>query len=371
MNALHTAKRIVIKIGSTLVADDKTGVRSAWLQSLATDIAGLIAQEKQVLIVTSGAVALGKHSLKLSRPKSELRLEQKQAAAACGQVLLVNAYREMLAPHQLVCGQILLSLEDSEDRRRYLNARNTLNTLLEAGIIPVINENDTVATAELRVGDNDRLAARVAQMVDAQALILLSDVDGLFTANPKTDKKARHIPAVKELDDSVMAMADGVGSHASSGGMQTKLDAARIATASGCHTYICNGVQQHPVHTLWEGGIHTHFHAKETPAAARKRWIGDRLHVMGSVIVDDGAATALHAGKSLLPAGVTRIEGEFQRGDCVVVTTLKGAEIARGLIAYNAEDAGLIIGKKSSEIATILGFKGRDALIHRDDLVLT
>ncbi len=368
---IEKAKRIVIKIGSTLVADEKGDLRKNWLHSLSDDIAKLKKSDKEIVIVTSGAVALGRRYLGLTKTKDSLKLEQKQAAAACGQVALAEAYRQSLSRHNITMGQILLSLEDSENRRRYLNARSTFETLLTGGVVPVVNENDTVATEEIRVGDNDRLAARVAQMIEADLLILLSDVDGLYTENPMTNPaKAKHIPVVDNITDKIAAMADGKGSHESSGGMTTKIMAARIATGSGCNTIITIGKEENPIKRLLEGGKHTLFTAKESPRSARKKWIADGLKATGKIIIDDGAVAALGKGKSLLPAGVVSVEGKFQRGDAVSIRNQNGKEIGRGLVAYSIEDAEKIIRHNSKDIEKILGYSGRDALIHRNDLVL-
>ncbi len=365
---LGRAKSLVIKIGSALLCDENGQPRKKWLASLASDIAALKKKGVSVIIVSSGAVALGRTTLKLWRKK--LKLEEKQAAAACGQPLLMATYQHTLGKHTLAAAQVLLSIEDSENRRRYLNARSTLSTLLESGVIPIINENDTVATEELRFGDNDRLAARVAQMVEAELLILLSDIDGLYTANPKQDKKAQHIPVVEKIDARIERMAGGVSSDVGSGGMVTKIAAAKIAVRAGCHTVITEGSRMNPLKHLFAGATHTIFVSNQTPLSARKHWIADSLHVAGDIIVDDGAVKALESGKSLLPAGVKDIKGRFERGDAVAVKTLKGKEIARGLVAYSAEDARRIMGHNTKEIEQILGFAGRDALIHRDDLVL-
>lgn len=366
---LTTAKRIVIKVGSALVTDESTGrVHSKWLKTFAQDINALNAADKQVIIVTSGAIALGRTQLGLHN-KSSLLLEEKQAAAACGQIELFAAWRDALSPHGLSVAQLLLTAEDSIERRRYLNARNTLQTLLELGAIPVINENDTVATAEIRFGDNDRLSARIAQMADADLLILLSDIDGLYTANPKTDKTASLIPEVKEITPAIEAMASGVTSNVGTGGMITKLGAAKIALSAGCNMIIARGNVPHPIREL-EKNNHTRFIAPSSPHSARKHWIAGSIHPAGSITIDTGAATALKSGKSLLPAGVTAIEGDFDRGDAVLIKSPAGSIIGKGLIAYSAEDARKILGKKSNEIEQTLGFKRRDVLIHRDDMAL-
>jgi glutamate 5-kinase len=365
---LKASKRIVIKTGSSLMTGADGALREAWLASVAEDIAGLRAAGKDVVIVTSGAVALGRPVLGLPAPK--LALEEKQAAAACGQPLLMRVWREALAAHHLPVAQLLLTIDDSENRRRYLNARNTLETLLSLNAVPVINENDTVATAELRFGDNDRLAARVAQMVSADALILLSDIDGLYTANPRQDKAAKFVPEVQEITPQVEAMAGGTGSSSGSGGMITKVQAAKIAVAAGCHMAIAAGTGMHPVRAAMEGGKATWFLASATPKSARKHWISGAIAPSGAIVVDAGAAAALKAGKSLLPAGAKAAEGTFERGDAVLVKDETGALLGRGLVAYSAQDAQRILGRKSSEIEKILGFKGRDTLIHRDDLAL-
>lgn len=362
-------KRIVIKIGSALLVDNETGkVNSAWLTSLVDDVALLIKSGKEVIIVSSGAVALGRQNLKVGTKK--LKLEEKQAAAACGQLALVGAYSKALEKHEFSAAQILLTIEDSENRRRYLNAKNTLETLLAAKIVPVINENDTVATAEIRFGDNDRLAARVAEMMGADLLILFSDVDGLYTANPKADKNARHISKIEAIDRKIEAMADGVGSEVSSGGMITKIAAAKIATTSGCSTIIALGTVKNPIKNLLDGGKHSLFTSTISPHGARKRWIAHSLNVSGELHIDDGAVRALKKGNSLLPAGVTKVKGEFERGDAVLIIDKSGKTVARGLTAYSASDARKIIGKKTTDIEKILDYSGRDEIIHRDNLVL-
>jgi glutamate 5-kinase len=367
---LEGAKRIVIKVGSSLIADEATGrLRDAWLAAFADDLAKLHGQGRELIIVTSGAVALGRAQLKL-KAKSMLLLEEKQAAAACGQIALVSAWRDALGRHGVHIAQLLLTADDSIQRRRYLNARNTLDALLELKAIPVINENDTVATAEIRFGDNDRLSARIAQMAGAELLILLSDIDGLYSADPRQDKNARFIAEVKEITPEIEAFAGGSGSSVGSGGMITKLGAARIATSAGCHMIIARGTGLHPLQELMAGGRHTLFAAEGSPLSARKHWIAGSIHPAGSVVIDDGAARALKSGKSLLPAGVVAVDGEFDRGDAVLIRNMNGATIAKGLIAYAAEDARQIVGKQSDEIEEILGFKRRDVLIHRDDMVL-
>ncbi len=370
---LTQARRIIIKIGSTLIAPpSKESVNSAWLTSLAADIAALKARGQEVMIVSSGAIALGRQALGL--PAGELKLEENQAAAAAGQIHLAHAYEEALRPHNITIAQILLTLADSEERRRYLNARSTLNALLGLGAVPVINENDTVATTEIRYGDNDRLAARVAQMTSADCLILLSDIDGLYTSDPRNDTNATHIDHVKEITPDIEAMAGTVSPRDAmrlgSGGMTTKLMAARICLQAGCHMVIANGHEAAPISTLEAGAPCTWFSPHSTPGRARKQWIAGALDPKGALIVDDGAARALRQGKSLLPAGVTDVIGAFERGDAVLIQDQKRRDIGRGLSAYSLSDARKIMGHKSSEIPVLLGYRGRTAMIHADDLVL-
>ncbi len=366
---LNNAKRIVIKVGSSLLIDADNQLRTNFLAQMAESIAALVGEGKQVIVVTSGAVALGRPSLGYG--KRVLTLEEKQAAAACGQITLFSMWDKAFSAFQLKPAQILLTADDSIHRRRYLNAKNTLDTLLESrSVIPVINENDTVATAELRFGDNDRLAARVAQMAEADMLIIFSDIDGLYSENPANNANARFIDEVTEITAEIEQMAGGAASGVSSGGMITKIAAAKIATASGCQVMIAKGLGEHPLRTLIQGGKHTHFMAKGTPRTARKEWIAGSLHASGTITVDDGAAGALASGKSLLPAGVVKVEGQFDRGDAVLIKNKAGKQLGKGLIAYAAEDATRIAGKKSGEIEQILGFKRRDVLIHRDDMVL-
>lgn len=367
---LKNAKRIVIKVGSSLIIGEGDSARKEWLASLAQDIASLTGSGKQVIVVTSGAVALGRPALGYG--KRQLTLEEKQAAAACGQIRLFSLWQETLEAVKLSPAQILLTADDSVQRRRYLNARGTLETLLENGkVIPIVNENDTVATLELRFGDNDRLSARVAQMAGADLLVVLSDIDGLYSADPNQDANAKFIPEVKEVNTEIERMAGGANSAVSSGGMRTKIEAAKIATDAGCHMIIARGTGMHPLQALGAGGKCTHFVAKGTPKSARKHWIAGSMHPAGSIIVDDGAAKALAAGKSLLPAGVTSVEGAFDRGDTVLIKDTNGAILGKGLTAYAAEDAVRILGRKSEDIEKILGFKGRSVLIHRDDMVLS
>jgi len=367
---LARAKRVVIKIGSALLVEKSTGrVNRAWLETLATDIAALRARGQEVVIVSSGAIALGRRQLGLAPGK--LKLEESQAAAAVGQIRLAHAWKEVLEQHDCSVAQMLLTLGDTEERRRYLNARGTLNTLLKLGAIPVINENDTVATAEIRYGDNDRLAARVAQMASADCLVLLSDVDGLYTADPTRDENARFIPEVSAITPEIEAMAGGSASDVGSGGMATKVLAGKIALAAGCTMCVAAGREQHPLQRIEAGARCTWFVSRTSPRTVRKQWIAGLLKPAGVLHVDAGAARALRGGKSLLPAGVTRVEGRFDRGDAVVVRDAHGAEIARGLSAYSSEDARRASGRRSQELEAILGYRGRDELIHRDDLVLT
>ena len=366
---LAKARRVVVKIGSALLVEGPTGrIRQAWLDALVEDVAGLRAAGKEVLIVTSGAIAIGRRLLGLS--SKDLRLEEQQAAAASGQIRLAHAYQEALGRHGLASAQLLLTLEDTESRRRHLNARGTIATLLKLGAIPVINENDTVATAEIRFGDNDRLAARVAQMAGADVLVLLSDIDGLYDRDPRVHPEARLVPEVAAVTAAIEAMAGAVRPGDSSGGMVTKLMAARIVQGAGCHMVIADGREPHPLRAVAQGARATWFTAQGNPRTARKRWIAGSVKPNGVLVVDAGAAKALAAGKSLLPAGVVRVDGTFGRGDAVSVTDPAGREIARGLSAYAHGDAARIVGHKSREIEAILGYRGREEMIHRDDLVL-
>jgi glutamate 5-kinase len=367
---LATARRIVVKIGSALVVDPGGAApREAWLAGVAQDVAALRARGAEVILVSSGAIALARHALGLTRKKT-LRLEEKQAAAAVGQIRLAGAWAQALSAVGLNAAQLLLTLEDSEDRRRYLNARATLGTLLTLGCIPVINENDTVATAEIRFGDNDRLAARVAEMVEADALVLLSDIDGLYTADPRRDPQAAHIPVVDHITEEIMAMGGEPPPGYSSGGMRTKLIAARIATGAGCAMAIALGQRDRPLEAMRQGARCTWFLAEREGRSARKRWIAGSLAPLGALVVDAGAARALARGSSLLPAGVRAVEGTFQRGDPVAVRDEAGQLLARGLSAYDADAARLIAGHRSEELEQILGWRGRDEIIHRDDLVV-
>ncbi len=366
---LASARRIVVKVGSALLVDQATGrLNRAWLETLIDDLRRLRRRGQQVILVSSGAVALGRRHLQL--PKGPLALEQKQAAAAVGQIRLAHAYKELLEDDSITVAQVLLTLQDSEQRDRYLNARATLTTLLELGAIPVINENDTVATSEIRYGDNDRLAARVAQMASADCLVLLSDVDGLYTADPNKDPKAVFIPEVREITPAIEAMAGASASDVGSGGMATKIIAARIAVSAGCHLCIAPGAHRHPLKRLETGARCTWFLPTASPVTARKQWIAGTLKPAGSISVDEGALGALSKGRSLLPAGVTTARGSFNRGDTISVLSPDGSEIARGITAYSDKDAALLFGRHSNEIEGLLGYRGRDEIIHRDDLVL-
>jgi glutamate 5-kinase len=366
---LVSARRIVVKVGSALLVDQETGrLNRSWLETLVDDLLRLRARHQQVILVSSGAIALGRRQLKLA--KGPLRLEEKQAAAAVGQIRLAHAYKELLEEKGVTVAQVLLTLDDSERRRRYLNARATLSALLDLGAMPVINENDTVATAEIRYGDNDRLAARVAQMASADCLLLLSDVDGLYTADPNKDPNAQFIERVRHVTPEIEAMAGRSMSDVGSGGMATKIMAAKIAVSAGCHLCISAGHHKHPVRRIEEGARATWFVPTANPKAARKQWIAGTLQPAGALTIDDGALKALRAGKSLLPAGVKTATGRFERGDTVSVLTTDGVEVARGIVAYSDTDATRIMGRKSSEIEALLGFSGRAEMIHRDDLVI-
>ena len=366
---LTRCRRLVVKIGSALLVDAKTGsVRADWLQSLVEDLVAAKTQGTDVIAVSSGAIALGRRSLHLS--KGELKLEEKQAAAAVGQIALAQAWSAAFAAQGIVAAQVLVTLTDTEERRRYLNARATLTTLLAQGAVPVINENDTVATSEIRYGDNDRLAARVASMMSADCLVLLSDIDGLYTAPP--DKPgAVFLPEVREITPEIEAMAGRPVSGVGSGGMITKIEAGRIALSAGCNMVIAAGHAAHPLKRIADGERCTWFIANSSPLLARKRWIAGTLVPMGRLTVDQGAAGALVKGKSLLPAGVRKVEGAFARGDAVSVVTESGLEVARGLVTYDVLDAQRIAGKKTSEIEKALGYRGRDEMVHRDDMVIT
>jgi glutamate 5-kinase len=366
---LHNARRVVVKIGSALLVDNESGlIRTDWLESLASDVAACREKGQEVLIVSSGAIAVGRRHLGLSH--DGLRLEEKQAAAATGQIRLAHAFQDALLAHGVTVAQILLTLDDTEERRRHLNARATLQQLLDLKALPVINENDTVATSEIRFGDNDRLAARVAVMIGADSLVLLSDIDGLYDADPRLNDDAAHIPEVLGVTSKIEAMAGPAANGYSSGGMVTKLQAAKIALAGGCQMAIADGRPMNPLRAIADGARATWFVPKATPLTARKRWIAGSLKPKGVVTVDPGAWKALQNGRSLLPAGIAQVTGRFERGDLVTVRNVDGEELGRGLCAYSSQDAASIAGHKSSEIENILGYRGRDEVIHRDDLVL-
>jgi glutamate 5-kinase len=367
MNALAPYKRLTIKIGSALLVD-RSGLRSAWLADLAADIAELQAKGAEIVIVSSGAIALGRGLLGLQAPV--LTLEQSQAAASAGQIALSQAWAEALGRHGIVTGQILITPNITEERRYYLNARTTIATLLSLGAVPIINENDSVATAEIRYGDNDRLSARVATMIEAECLVLLSDVDGLYSAPPAKDPGATHLPVVPSITPAIEAMAGGAASHLSRGGMTTKVEAGKIATLAGTAMIIAKGTEPHPLRALAEGGRHTLFQPVQSRAQARKRWIMGTLQVAGTLQVDAGAARALRTGKSLLPIGVIQVFGAFERGDAIAVTGPDGAEIARGLVGLDSDEARLVMGKRSDAVVELLGAGNRAELVHRDNLVL-
>lgn len=368
MKPLADYRRIVIKIGSSLLVDRQTGLKVEWLRSLCEDVSALKSAGHEVLIVSSGAIALGRGVLGLRR--GALKLEESQAAAAAGQIALSRSYFEELAVHGIVAGQILLTLGDTEERRRYLNARATIDTLLKLGAIPIINENDTVATTEIRYGDNDRLAARVATMMACDLLILLSDIDGLYTAPPALDPSARLVRHVAAITPEIEAMAGDAGTELSRGGMVTKIEAAKIATSGGTAMVITSGKKTSPVACLARGEPATWFAASGNPVTSRKKWIGGQLGISGRLVLDAGAEQAIRAGKSLLPAGVRNVSGDFSRGDVVAIVNGEGYEIGRGIVAYDASEAGRIAGRKTSQIAGLLGYEGRSEMIHRDDMIL-
>lgn len=368
MATLSDARRLVVKIGSALLVDKTTGdLRRDWLTSLAQDVARIKARGTDVILVSSGSIALGRGVLKL--PATVLPLEQSQAAAAVGQIRLARAYEEALAPHDLKTAQVLVTLEDSADRRRYLNSRATLETLVGFGVIPIVNENDTIATDEIRYGDNDRLGAQVAVTVGADQLILLSDVDGFYSANPMTDPSAQHFPVIDKITPEIEVMAGDAGSGLSKGGMKTKLMAAKTATASGCAMAITQGAVMHPLQALEDGARATWFTPQLDPHAARKRWIAS-MKPQGTLTVDDGAARALQRGTSLLPPGIVAVSGAFGRGDPVVIADAQGRELGHGLTRYTATEAQRIKGHNSAEIEEILGYPGRAVVIHRDDMAI-
>jgi glutamate 5-kinase len=367
--ALAQFRRIVVKVGSSLLVDRAGGgLNEAWLAALAEDIAALHREKRDLLVVSSGAIALGRTVLKLAA--GPLKLEDSQAAAAVGQIALARTWSEALSRHRITAGQVLVTLQDTEERRRYLNARSTIEKLLEWRAVPVINENDTVATNEIRYGDNDRLAARVATMASADLLVLLSDVEGLYDAPPGASREAKLVPLIERITPEIEAMAGAAGSELSRGGMQTKIEAAKIATSGGTHMVIASGRVAHPLKAIAEGARCTWFVTAANPVTARKKWIGGSLEPKGTLTIDAGAVKALRQGRSLLPAGVIRIDGTFARGDAVIIRGPDGAEIGRGLVAYDAEDANKIKGRSSADIVSILGFGGRSEMIHRDDLVM-
>jgi glutamate 5-kinase len=365
---LSNYRRLVVKVGSSLLVDDSGKLNRSWLENLADDVADLANAGHEILIVSSGAIAIG--SLVLGINKQRARLEDLQAAAAAGQVQLVHAYQECLGRHDIAAAQVLLTPDDTEDRRRFLNARRTLEKLLERSVIPIINENDTVATIEIRYGDNDRLAARIAQLVMADALILLSDVDGFYTADPGANEDAEHIPVVNNINSDTLAMAGETRSDVGTGGMATKVQAASIAMHAGCSTVIASGAILHPLRALKDGARCTIFRASATPAAARKQWLAGVLEVRGDLQLDDGAVKALRDGSSLLPVGVVTVSGNFHRGDVVTLKDASGADIGRGLAEYSDDEAARLAGLQSDQIEEALGYRGRAVMVHRDELVL-
>jgi len=367
--ALADFRRVVVKVGSSLLVDSEGGrLKDDWLASLVADIAALHGDKRDLIVVSSGAIALGRAVLKL--PRGPLRLEDSQAAAAVGQIALARTWAQALDRHRIIAGQVLVTLQDTEERRRYLNARSTIERLLAWRAVPVINENDTVATNEIRYGDNDRLAARVATMASADLLVLLSDIDGLYDAPPSGNTDARLVPLVERITPTIEAMAGAAGSELSRGGMQTKIEAGKIATGGGTHMVIASGRVAHPLEAIGAGARCTWFLTPANPVTARKKWIAGSLEPKGVLIIDAGAVAALRNGRSLLPAGVIRVDGSFARGDAVVIRDPDGAEIGRGLVAYDAEDAERIKGRSSADILSILGFGGRTEMVHRDDLVV-
>ncbi len=367
--ALEDFRRVVLKVGSALLVDRSRGrLRHAWLAALAEDVADLHARGIDVVVVSSGAIALGRTVLGL--PPGPLRLEESQAAAAVGQIALARYWTEALGHHGIVAGQILVTPKDTEERRRYLNARATVQKLLEVRAVPVVNENDTVATVEIRYGDNDRLAARVATMIGAEVLVLFSDVDGLYTAPPGADPDARHLPVIEKITPEIEAMAGGPASELSRGGMRTKIDAAKIAVSGGTHMIIADGRAKNPLKAIREGGRCSWFLSSSNPSAARKTWIAGALEARGALVIDDGAVRALRGGASLLPVGVTAIEGAFGKGDAVLIRDRSGRVLGRGLVAYDSVEAARIIGRSSREIPDLLSYAGRTEMVHRDDMAI-
>ena len=368
VSGYRNGRRVVVKVGSSLLVESNGELRQSWLDSLADDIAAEVGDDRQLLVVSSGSIALGCRALGIGKRRA--RLEDLQAAAAAGQTQLVNAWQHALARHDVATAQVLLTPGDTEHRRRFLNARSTLSRLLDHGVVPVINENDTVATEEIRYGDNDRLAARVAQLVMADTLILLSDVDGLYSADPQQDATSRHIARVDTIDAGIVAIAGETRSAIGTGGMATKVQAAQIATRAGCTTIVASGQDFHPLRSLAGNARHTVFTAEGSPAAARKQWLAGRLDVVGELRLDDGAVRALRNGGSLLPVGVREISGEFSRGDVVRLVDARQREIGRGLAEYSAAEASQIKGVQSEQIEHVLGYRGRTVMVHRDELVL-
>ncbi len=366
---IESAKTIVIKIGSSTLVDEKFSLREKWLKNFSSDVSNLIEQGKKIVIVSSGAVALGRKSF--GKEKGKLKLEEKQAISAIGQPILVSQYQKFFAKNKLQTAQILLTISDTENRRNYLNARNTFQTLLSKKIIPIVNENDSVATEELKFGDNDRLSAYVAQMISADLLVILSDVDGLYSENPSKNKNAKHINLVEKITPEIEALAGGASSNIGTGGMITKIKAAKIAAESGCNTIISSSLFNHSIKNIFENKQkYTLFLSQEKPEKARKTWILNSLVSKGKIVVDNGAEIALKSHKSLLPVGVLAVEGLFERGDKISIFSAKNIEIAKGIVAYSSQDINLIKGKKSSEIEKILGFSGREAVVHIDDMVV-
>lgn len=368
-DALAGARRVVIKVGSAILCDDRGAVREDWLAALAEDIAGLRNDNREIVVVTSGAIAIGRGRLGL---KGALRLDEKQAASAAGQAMLVAHWQRAFDPHGVAVAQILLTLDDTENRRRYLNARSTFGTLMELRALPLVNENDTIATAEIRYGDNDRLAAHAAQIVGADLLVMLSDIDGVYDADPRDNPTATHLPLIERITPAIESAAAGPNAVAGvgSGGMASKIAAARIAGASGAATVIADGVAPHPLRAVAAGAPATLILPAETREGARRRWIAGRLRPVGEIAIDAGAAEAIRAGSSLLPAGVLSVSGEFQRGDAVTIIGADGAAIGQGLSAYNAAEIAAIVGRRSDEVETILGYRRRPAVIEKNDLVL-
>jgi len=367
--SLDSFRRVVVKVGSALLVDRARGrLRHAWLAALAEDIAELHARGVDVVVVSSGSVALGRTVLGL--PAGALRLEESQASAAVGQIALARHWSEALGHHGIVAGQVLVTPKDTEERRRYLNARATMQKLLEVRAVPVVNENDTVATAEIRYGDNDRLAARVATMIGADVLVLFSDIDGLYTAPPHLDPAARHLPVIERVTPEIEAMAGGPASELSRGGMRTKIEAAKIAASGGTHMVIADGRPKNPLRPVREGGRCSWFLSGSNPVAARKTWIAGSLEPSGTLVIDDGAVRALQGGASLLPVGVTGVEGTFGKGDAVLIRDSRGRLLGRGLVAYDSGEAARIIGRPSREIADMLSSPGRTEMVHRDDMAM-